>query len=226
VRTDHIVWDWNGTLLDDGEAMISATVDAFGAAGLSPVTRDRYRAHFVRPIPDFYDRLAGRTLEPAEQVTLDRHFQDSYARYLAAAALAPDAVRALTTWQDAGGSQSLLSLYPQDKLLGLVSQHCITGYFTRVDGLTGGDAPQKEPHLRRHLAELGVSPSRVLLVGDTIDDMQAARACGTVGLLYHPPDRALVSRNRAEELGAPVVGTLSEAVAWVIAANDGLGPGC
>jgi phosphoglycolate phosphatase-like HAD superfamily hydrolase len=92
--------------------------------------------------------------------------------------------------------------------------------------LTGGDAPQKEPHLRRHLAELGVHPSRVLLVGDTVDDMQAARACGTASVLYHPFDRALLSRNRAEKLGTPVVGTLYEAVAWVIAANGGPGPGC
>ena len=64
------------------------------------------------------------------------------------------------------------------------------------------------------------------LVGDTVDDMQAARACGTAGLLYHPLDRALLSRNRAEKLGAPVVGNLYEAVAWVIAANDGPESGC
>lgn len=39
MRIDHIVWDWNGTLFDDGDALVQATIDAFAAAGLSTVTR-------------------------------------------------------------------------------------------------------------------------------------------------------------------------------------------
>jgi phosphoglycolate phosphatase-like HAD superfamily hydrolase len=221
MRIDHIVWDWNGTLFDDGDALIRATADAFLAAGLARVTPDLYRAHFTRPIADFYDRLAGRALEPAEQAALDGYFQRSYARYLVAARLAPDAVSALACWGRAGGSQSLLSLYPQDKLDRLVAAHDITAFFRRVDGLPGGGAPRKEPHLRRHLLALGVPPSRAVLVGDNVDDVHAARACEVACVLYHPAGRELTSRARATDLGAPVAATLAEAVAWVIAANGG-----
>jgi phosphoglycolate phosphatase-like HAD superfamily hydrolase len=223
VRIDHIVWDWNGTLFNDGDALVRATVDAFAATGLSPVTRALYQTHFARPISVFYDKLAGRTLSAAEQATLDGHFQLSYARYIEAATLAPDAVRALAAWRDAGRSQSLLSMYPQEKLLALVARYSIERYFTRIDGLDHHESPRKEPHLRRHLAELGANASRVLLIGDSVDDVHAAHACGIACMLYHPGERALLSRTRARELGVPAVGTLYDAVAQILAETTNAG---
>jgi phosphoglycolate phosphatase-like HAD superfamily hydrolase len=223
VRIDHIVWDWNGTLFNDGDALVRATIDAFAAAGLSPVTRALYQAHFARPISAFYDKLAGRTLSPTEQATLDKHFQLSYARYIEEATLAPDAVRALAAWRDAGASQSLLSMYPQEKLLVLLAKCSIGHYFVRIEGLDDYESPRKEPHLRRHLAELGVSASRVVLVGDSVDDVHAARACGIACVLYHPAEQALLSRTRVVELGVPAVDNLHEAVTRILAETRGIG---
>src|SRR5262249_39327218 len=205
MRVDHVVWDWNGTLFNDGDALVRATIDAFAAAGLSPVTRALYQAHFARPISTFYDKLAGRTLSPAEQLALDEHFQLFYARYIEETTLAPDAVRALAAWRDAGASQSLLSMYPEEKLLALLAKFPIGHYFVRIDGLDDYKSPRKEPHLCRHLTELGVSTSRVLLVGDSVDDVHAARTCGIACMLYHPAEQALLSRARVRELGVPAV---------------------
>lgn len=223
MRIDHIVWDWNGTLFNDGAALIQATIDAFAAAGLSPVTRALYQAHFARPISTFYDKLAGRTLSPAEQAILDGHFQLSYARYIEEATLAPDAVRALAAWRDAGGSQSLLSMYPQEELLALLVKCSIGHYFVRIDGLDDHESPRKEPHLRRHLAEPGTSASRVLLVGDSVDDVHAAHACGIACMLYHPTEQALLSRTRVLELGVPAVDNLYGAITRILAETRGSG---
>jgi phosphoglycolate phosphatase-like HAD superfamily hydrolase len=217
---DHIVWDWNGTLFDDGDALVLATVDAFVVTGLGAVTRETYQAHFTRPISEFYDQLAGRVLTPAEQVLLNEHFQSSYARRLAELAVHPDAVRALTGWREAGRTQSLLSMYPHERLSVLPQVREIAHYFVRVDG-THDDAPaQKEPHLRRHLSALGADPRRVLVVGDNLDDVHAARACGVPCVLYRPAERALVSHARVHDLGIPVVADLPAAVRWALAAES------
>ena len=217
---DHIVWDWNGTLFDDGDALVLATVDAFVTTGLGEVTRETYQAHFTRPISEFYDQLAGRVLTPAEQVLLNEHFQSSYARRMAELAVHPDAVRALTGWREAGRTQSLLSMYPHERLSVLPQVREIAHYFVRVDG-THDDAPaQKEPHLRRHLSALGADPRRVLVVGDNLDDVYAARACGVPCVLYRPAERALVSHARVHDLGIPVVADLPAAVRWALAAES------
>jgi phosphoglycolate phosphatase-like HAD superfamily hydrolase len=217
VRIDHIVWDWNGTLFDDGDALVLATIDACELAGLPAVTRDRYQAHFTRPISDFYDALAGRNLTPAEHIVLDGHFQHSYARRMAESTVHQDAVGALTAWRDSGGTQSLLSMYPHEQLVALAQFHPIADFFVRVDGMSASETHRKEPHLRRHLAALGTDPRRVLVVGDSADDMLAAQACGVPCLLYHPGERALLSSQRVRGLGVPVAADLPGAVRWAAA---------
>jgi phosphoglycolate phosphatase-like HAD superfamily hydrolase len=217
---DHIVWDWNGTLFDDGEALILATIDAFAACGLPVVTRETYRAHFTRPITDFYRRLAGTELTAVEQADLAACFQQCYERHVTAMKLHPDAVAALTAWADAGRTQSLLTMYPSDRLRALAALRPIEHFFVRVDGTAGDELPRKEPHLRQHLAALG--RKRVLMVGDNVDDVAAATACGIACVLYHPGERALLSDTRARELDVPVVTELGAAVRFALADISGL----
>jgi phosphoglycolate phosphatase-like HAD superfamily hydrolase len=225
VRIDHIVWDWNGTLFDDGDALVLATIDAFAVTGIAEVTRNHYRAHFTRPIPDFYDRLAGRTLTRDEQIQLDKQFQISYARRIAEeVTVQRDAVSALSLWRDAGRTQSLLSMYPHERLLELRQLREIGHFFVRVDGTAADESSRKEPHLRRHLATSGIDPQRALVIGDNIDDVDAARACGLRCVLYHPGERALLSHTRIRELEVPVAGDLPGAVRWALAPDDVIGP--
>ena len=56
----HIVWDWNGTLFHDNDAIIGATNAAFAELGLEPITLEKYRALYCVPVPKFYERLLGR----------------------------------------------------------------------------------------------------------------------------------------------------------------------
>jgi phosphoglycolate phosphatase-like HAD superfamily hydrolase len=216
MEIEHIVWDWNGTLFDDGDALVLATIDAFAAIGITDVTRQRYQDCFTRPIQDFYDLLAGRTLTPGEQTLLDEHFQHSYARRLAVAKVHSGAVGALTAWRATGRTQSLLSMYPHDQLVALPQLRAIAHFFTRVDGMSVDESPRKQPHLRRHLAALGTA--RVLVVGDSNDDVAAARACGVRCVLYHPRERALLSQARVAGLSVPVARDLPAAVA--LASDD------
>ncbi|GLW90676.1 HAD family hydrolase [Actinokineospora globicatena] len=219
MRVNHIVWDWNGTLFDDGDALVRATIAAFARAGLPEVTVTGYQEHFTRPITDFYDRLAGKALSPQEQADLNDHFQFSYADLMGRAALHSQTVAALTAWRDAGGSQSLLSMYPHDRLVDLPQFRAIAHFFDRVDGMRSDEQHRKEPHLRRHLESVG--ERGVLVVGDSVDDVHAATACGVPCLLYHPSNGALVSQTRVDGLRVPVVRELPDAVRWALASRDG-----
>ena len=212
---EHIVWDWNGTLFGDSRALIEATIDAFRECALPAVTRADYQRQHVQPIPVFYERLAGRPLSDAEQDRLAACFQAAYARHRATVALTADAVDALTAWADAGGRQSLLSMYPHAGLVPLVEAAGLTTFFTRVDGSTGRDLARKAPHLARHLREQHIDPARALLVGDSLDDVHAARECGLRCIVYHPGADALHDRTHFATEAAPLVPTLLAAVAAV-----------
>jgi phosphoglycolate phosphatase-like HAD superfamily hydrolase len=124
--------------------------------------------------------------------------------------LAPDAVAALAAAEAAGLSQSLLSMWRHQDLVPLVERLGIGRFFVRVDGLRvpGGEA--KTAHLVEHLAALEVAAPAALLVGDSLDDLAAARAVGARCVLY---DGGSHHRDALEATGVPVVDTLTAALA-------------
>ncbi|GIF24289.1 phosphoglycolate phosphatase-like HAD superfamily hydrolase [Actinoplanes tereljensis] len=203
----HLVWDWNGTLLDDLSLVVSSTNEAFAAVGGRSVDADEHRSRFRRPVAEFYAEILERAVDEEEFGKLDRIFHDAYRLGLTSMALAADATSAIRAWP---GSQSLLSMWFHNELVPAIETYGLAGLFTRVDGLrteVGGHL--KAGHLAAHLDELGIAGDRVVLIGDSLDDAAAADSVGGQAVLYTGgfthPDRLRAS-------GRPVADTLLEAV--------------
>ncbi|MFI7384605.1 HAD family hydrolase [Streptomyces sp. NPDC049813] len=210
IAAAHIVWDWNGTLFHDNDAIIRATNAAFEEIGLAPITLERYRALYCVPVPKFYERLMGRLPTAAEWDVMDEAFHRHYAQHSAACRLADGVESLLAGWQDAGRSQSILSMYEHEQLVPLVKQLGITSRFVRIDGRTGPSGGSKAEHMVRHLRALrGVAPERTVVIGDAADDAVAALGVGARAVLYTGGSHGRAS---LEGVGAPVVDTLAEAV--------------
>jgi phosphoglycolate phosphatase-like HAD superfamily hydrolase len=207
VARTHLVWDWNGTLLDDLPLVVDATNVAFAAVGGRALDTDEHRRVFRRPVAEFYADILERAVDAEEFGRLDKIFHDAYRVGLTTTSLAADAKQALRSWH---GSQSLLSMWFHEELVPAMETYGLAGMFTRVDGLrteVGGDL--KAGHLARHLEELGVAGSEAVLIGDSLDDGAAADSVGAGCVLYtggftHP------ARLRAS--GRPVADTLVDAV--------------
>ncbi|MFE2509319.1 HAD family hydrolase [Streptomyces naganishii] len=208
----HIVWDWNGTLFHDNDAVVGATNAAFAELGLEPITLERYRALYCVPVPKFYERLLGRLPTQAEWESMDQVFHRYYTEHRAHCGLAEGAAELLAGWVSAGHSQSILSMYGHADLIPLVRGFGIEAHFLRVDGRTGPSGGSKAEHMVRHLGALSatVDPVRTVVIGDAADDAVAARHAGARAVLYTGGSH---SRASLEETGAPVVDSLTEAVA-------------
>jgi phosphoglycolate phosphatase-like HAD superfamily hydrolase len=204
----HLVWDWNGTLLDDLSLVVSSTNSAFQAIGGRSVDADEHRRVFRRPVAEFYAEILERAVDAEEFGRLDRIFHDAYRLGLTSTSLAADAKEAIKSWP---GSQSLLSMWFHHELVPALDTYGLTGLFTRVDGLrteVGGDL--KAGHLARHLDELGVSGDEAVLIGDSLDDASAAASVGAACVLY---TGGFTDPARLRASGVPVADTLVDAVA-------------
>jgi phosphoglycolate phosphatase-like HAD superfamily hydrolase len=207
VARTHLVWDWNGTLLDDLTLVVEATNTAFTAVGGRSVDPDEHRRVFRRPVAEFYAEILERAVDADEFGRLDRIFHDAYRVGLTTTSLAADAKEAMRSWP---GSQSLLSMWFHEELVPAIETYGLDGMFTRVDGLrtlVGGDL--KAGHLARHLAELGVSGDQAVLIGDSLDDGAAADSVGAASVLY---TGGFTDPARLRASGRPVADTLVEAV--------------
>ncbi|MET9366045.1 HAD family hydrolase [Streptomyces sp. NPDC006632] len=214
-RPAHLVWDWNGTLLDDIATVIEATNAAFAQLGIAPITLERYRDLYCVPIPRFYQRLMGRLPTDAEWLVMDAAFHEQYWSRADGCGLTEGAAELLAARRAAGLGQSLLSMAPHEHLVPIVRRHGITEHFLRVDGRTGPSHGSKAEHMVRHLTALRaadpqISGERLVVIGDAVDDAVAAAAVGARAVLFTGGSH---SRTSLAAAGVPVVDTLAEAVA-------------
>ncbi|MFF8439267.1 HAD family hydrolase [Streptomyces californicus] len=210
----HLVWDWNGTLLDDTYAVVRATNAAFAEVELEPITPEQYREMYTIPIPRFYERFLGRLPTEAEWERMDGVFHRYYAEQRTGCGLTAGAEELLHGWQRAGRSQSLLSMYGHEQLVPVVRGYGIEPRFVRVEGRRGPSGGSKALHMERHFEALagvdGIVPENAVVIGDALDDAVAAAHVGARAVLYTGGSH---SRSSLEGAGVPVVDSLAEAVA-------------
>jgi len=217
MRAKHIVWDWNGTLLDDNDAVVESVNVVCDFYGRERVTLSMWRELYFRPITDCYERLLGRNVDRLEEwPRLARLYYEAYKLRLPTCRLSRGAQEALVRWAEHGGTQSVLSMWPHDELAPLLHEHEIHWHFTRVDGLRGEDSGQsKAASFAEHLRAQGLAADDVVLIGDIRDDAEAAAAVGARSILL---TTGIATRPDLEKAGVPVVDSIAEAVALLVAA--------
>jgi phosphoglycolate phosphatase-like HAD superfamily hydrolase len=204
----HLVWDWNGTLFDDAEAILAATNDIFAPAGIT-ITADTFKAIFTRPLTHFYQAIVGRPITEPEFHQFDTAFHNAYHIRMQQCTMAADAEQALDMWAAAGHTQSILSMWTHNDLYKLVNKLGITPRFLAVEGRYGSNLGSKAAPLRKHLSTLGITPEKVTVIGDSLDDAAAAQAVGTKCILY---DGGAHEVKALQQTGCEVAPTLTAAV--------------
>ncbi len=209
----HVVWDWNGTLVDDSLVILECVNQVLDAFGIPHVTADFYRSHFSRPVTRFYESLLGSRLSPSDWISIEEGFRTAYRERVNGVALRPDAAGVLRQLRSNGTTQSILSMWHEDDLLSRVWDLDIGQLFIEIDGSVGVGGGRKAARLRRHLRQLrinhGIGTAGVVMVGDTLDDADAAADSRVRCVLI---DGGSHHRAALEQSGSPVVGSLSAAV--------------
>lgn len=211
----HVIWDWNGTLLDDLPVVVDAVNACLRSQGTDAIDIDGYRENFTRPLNGFYELLLGRPVDDALLADLDEIFQDSYRGGVASAALNVEARDAVSEVASRGGTQSVASMLWHDQLVPTVDGFGLAGHMLALDGNRSSVGASKEAHLSDHIGRLlrefpEVRGAEMTVIGDISDDAVAARLAGVRCVLY---DGGSQPRPVLEDEGVPVAGSLLEAVA-------------
>jgi len=202
----HIIWDWNGTLLDDLDYSIGVMNRLLDRRGLPELDRTRYHAVFDFPVRDYYARLG---FDPTTNSfeALSAEFITAYDAHRLECPLQPDTSRMLAAVQTAGLTQSILSAYRHETLLEIVGYFGLTRYFAHLAGLDNIYAHSKAALGRIQLGKLGLRPQEILLIGDTLHDLEVARELGVDCVLiaagHHPAEKLRRHHHR-------VLGSLAE----------------
>ncbi len=170
---DYLVWDWNGTLLDDTAASLGAFNAELVRAHLKPITLDFYREHFAFPVKPFYT-LCGIDVT-RDWDGLARAYHEAYAREKKS--LNSEAKAALARVRALGIRQGILSVLRQDLLERDVAREGIGDFFLFVCGTTTLDGESKVARAQALRERLGAT-AEVVMIGDALHDAVVAEAMG------------------------------------------------
>jgi phosphoglycolate phosphatase-like HAD superfamily hydrolase len=169
----HVVWDWNGTLIDDWDSCLAATAETLGLTVPSLIRGRR----FFRPVRAYYSALLTRDLTEREFESLCQRWENAYRRHRSRECARPHARDAIALIEAQGITQSVLSMWRNDRIREDTVDHGLLKFFVLVQG-SQADAPTKSGMLAAHLAQLGLVGSEVTLIGDSEDDFLAASSVG------------------------------------------------
>ena len=213
----HVIWDWNGTLLDDTEAAFDTLNIMLVERGCAPIEMPFYLDNFGFPVRPFYDRIGIVAKNEDEWNYIAREYHEVYLRQ--AKSLNREALAALERVKAAGCGQSILSALRQDLLETETGQYGVRGYFDYLYGTNNLDGASKLTRARELLARLegeGVSSGGdCVMIGDAIHDKEVADELGIRCILCAQGSHA-AWRLRAI---APTADTLVSAVDLALATN-------
>lgn len=206
MRYTEIIWDWNGTLLDDKDICINIMNQILSRRALPPLSKEKYCRVFGFPVKDYYRKIGfDFRIEPFEDISLE--YISAYQDLCFQAKLNDGALAALENFRQAGIRQVILSATEQAFLERQVAFFGIRQYFYELLGLDNCHASGKIELARWWVANRELDFAKVILVGDTVHDYDVARAIGCDCALLSTGHQ---SRDRLETLDAPVFDNFKE----------------
>lgn len=193
----HIIWDWNGTLLDDVDLMVEVIGDLLDEYSLPRITRQHYRELFGFPIRNYYQNL-GFDFNKVSFEKLSEKFIAGYRTGLLSARLHEGAKELLNSLHQSKISQSILSAAEEVYLKEQLSHFSVIHYFDYIYGLRDNYAASKIERGKELMREAKIPASSTILIGDTDHDLAVGKALGVEVLLLadgHQSYSRLVSKH-------------------------------
>lgn len=204
----HIVWDWNGTLLDDVGIVVDAMNSLLCKRDLPKLDSEKYKNIFTFPVKHYYEELGfdftNESFEEVAKEYIDEIESDKY-NYK----LHDEAEKILNIINSKDIDQSILSACEENKLLNLVNQFGIDKYFVKVLGLNDHYAVSKVNRGIEFLSSTGLKPDEIILVGDTIHDYEVAQKLGCDCILISSGHQ---SHERLNNLGVKVITSINDII--------------
>jgi phosphoglycolate phosphatase len=203
-----IIWDWNGTLLDDVDICMDAINSMLEERGLNKLSRDAYRSVFTFPVINYY-RESGFDFEKEEWEVVAMQFMDRYFEKLPHCTLFPDAVKILEFFKTNGYRQVILSAMEQNALTSSVTGMGIANYFQQVIGIDNHYAAGKSGNGRAMMIEHGLGKESTWFIGDTLHDAAIAKELGCQCILIANGHQ---DKQRLAGAGVTLLHSLSELI--------------
>jgi phosphoglycolate phosphatase len=205
MKYTHIIWDFNGTIMDDVRAGIDNVNTMLAERGLATIdTVERYREIFDFPIEDYY-RSLGFDFEREPYEVLAPIWVALYEINSKQSPLTPCLAETLAEVKRLGVEQIVLSACEINMLRRNLESYGVLEHFSEVIGLDNIHARSKLHLAKQWRAEH--PEARALMIGDTTHEFEVARVMDVDCVLYSGGHQ---SRRKLSSCQCPIIDNISD----------------
>ena len=213
----HIIWDWNGTLLDDTQACVNSVNKMLADRNLPTLTVQRYREVFGFPVSGFYSEI-GFAMEDEDWDAMAVEFHDLFLSDRSIK-LHSETRAVLGQLQERGVIQSILSASKHSILDGMIQEYELDTYFHRIAGIDNLYGDSKLSVGRALIEDLDVPRTSILMIGDSLHDYEVSVDLGIDCLLIAQGHQSF---ERLASAGVPVLYSLGDLFTYIENDHEGL----
>lgn len=172
-----IIWDFNGTLIDDVNAALNSVNDMLKRRNLPLINMAQYASYVDTPIIKFYEHIFD-DLYSMDFSLIAAEFNEGYEKHLPPKAIMADAEEILEYFYSKGKLQTVISATHIDKVTKRLNEFGLSKYFDKILAHNNLIAEDKTHLAVKYFAEKGIAPEKAVVIGDCVADFKMAQALG------------------------------------------------
>lgn len=201
-----VIWDWNGTLLNDVKLCIESINILLKNRNLPLLSTERYKDIFDFPVIKYYEVLGFDFSKESFEIPATQ-FTDLYHSKQDTVELFPDTIETLLFIKDSGSRQYILSAMEDGNLKKMINHAGIDKYFDGIFGIKDDFAREKATIGKQMIKDLNLNVLDCVMIGDTLHDAEVAEYCGFNCILY---SGGHVSKERLQSKNLQIIDKISD----------------
>ena len=205
MKYKSIIWDWNGTIINDTPVALEATNSLLQRFGYPVISLEYYRENVDTPIVRFYSKIFDLSKHDVKMI--DDEWGLLYDRLSDKIELNAGVKDMLRSFADSRLDQIILSAFKTIEITKYAHRFSIEHYFTDILGTENIVMESKTVRGKRYMQEHGFVPEKTLYIGDTVHDYETARNLDIDCILFSGGQQ---SPKLLKQCGAPVCDTFDD----------------
>lgn len=197
-----IIWDFNGTVIDDVDTSVAAVNDMLLARNLPPTNKAEYTRDLIMPLDKYYSTVG---IHNADIPTLSIEFRQKCLENSHLSKIFPDFFPVVKFSAELGIKNVLMSSLYEEFLFDEIEKYNLKQYFDDIIGMKDTHVGSKYENAEKYIKRSGISVQNVLFLGDLISDYEIAKKLGANCILI---PRGHTSKKRCIKCGATVCDSL------------------
>ncbi len=197
-KIKHIIWDWNGTLINDAWLFVELMNEELSIRNLPLININKYRQYFTFPVKQYYQNL-GFDFNKEDFKEVGYKFIQKFRTRRLEPKLFLNTKKILNKINKLNISQSIISAQEHELLNETVKHYNISDYFNNISGITHYYADSKIQLAKVERKKINFQNDEIMMIGDSVHDYEVAQQLNIKCLLFskghYSKDRLLKTQN-------------------------------